>query len=82
MNLQELTKGERFIVDWQYRMAGSFKTALVEAIAKADRPNQANLAMGFPEEVKAYQQFANEEGWWENIQEKIGIKIKPRGDFK
>lgn len=71
MNLENLTKGERFIVDWQYHMAGNFRKALVEAIARADHFNLARLALGFPEEVKAYQNFANKDGWWDRVLEKL-----------
>jgi hypothetical protein len=39
-NLDKLSKGERFIVDWQYHMAGDFATALVGAIMMADTWNK------------------------------------------
>lgn len=72
MNLDSLTKGERFIIDWQYHMAGDFMTALVEAIARADMKNLEKLAEGFPEEVEAYINFSQIDGWWQALQKKVG----------
>ena len=72
ISLGELTKGERFIVDWQYHLAGSFCTVLARAISAADTINLAKLALGFPEEVKAFVAFSTEEDWWPNLQKKVG----------
>jgi len=74
MDIGVLDKGERFIVDWQYRLGGSFTTALAQAIAAADTKNLARLHLGFPDEVKAFVNFSTEDGWWENVQKKIGAK--------
>lgn len=74
MDLTGLTKGERFIVDWQYRMAGDFKTSLAHAIMLADETNLTKLASGFPDEVGAFLHYSREENWWPNLQKKIGIK--------
>lgn len=71
MNLEKLSYGEKFVVEWQYGMLGSFREALVYAIMKADIVNSAKLAKGFPEEVKAIHNYQNVEGWWESVQEKL-----------
>ncbi len=70
MSIDNLTSGERFIFDWQYRMAGGFNTALVEAISRADEDNLDRLSLGFPEEVEAYKNFSRVSGWWDNLRKK------------
>ena len=72
MNFEGLTKGENFIVEWQYRMLGDFGTALANAIMLADIHNKAKLAKGFPDEVEAYNKYSTENGWWQKLQKKIG----------
>ena len=49
-----LTPGERFITEWQYRLLGDFRKALMDAIVRADEANLTLLMMGFPLEVSAY----------------------------
>lgn len=68
-NIDKLTKGEQFIVEWQYRTLGSFQTSLAETMCRADDNNLNKLAKGFPEEVEAYQKYTKEVGWWENVRE-------------
>ena len=67
---EQLTRGERFILEWQYRMHGGFFTALTDAICKADDGNLIKLGMGFPDEVDAYRKFSGEDGWWQEVQAK------------
>jgi hypothetical protein len=74
MNLENLTDGERFVFEWQYGMAGSFHETLAMAFQRADTGNFLRLSEGFPEEGEAMWKFANEEGWWENVLEKAGMK--------
>lgn len=74
MDFNNLTKGEEFIVEWRYGMLGDFKTALIRVIARADIHNQAKLALGFPDEVKAYQQYTQKDEWWNKVLIKAGIK--------
>ena len=64
---KNLTHGEQFIYDWQYRRLGHFKVALVTAIAKADDYHRAKLRLAFPEEVDAYVAYAEQSGWWERV---------------
>lgn len=42
-------------LDHQYGRSGDFMHALFTAIRKADSLNQSRLALGFPEDVEAYQ---------------------------
>lgn len=41
-------------LEYQYRVSGSFYTALFDAIKQADPDNRDRVALGFPEEVEAY----------------------------
>ncbi len=68
MNLDKLNKSEKFIFDWQYRLLGHFKTALIEAICRADDDNLEKLSLGFPDEVKGYINYAQTPGWWKEVQ--------------
>jgi len=52
------------LCDWQYGASGSFMTQIMNAISNADGHNRARIAIGFPEEVEAYNRFANESGYW------------------
>ncbi len=70
--LYSLTKGERFVVNWQFDIAGSFNETLALAFAKADDENFQLLMKGFPEEGEAMNNFFNTKGWWENVENKIG----------
>ena len=76
MNLTELTIGERFIIEWQYRMAGDFMTALANAIMLADTKNILRLYKAFPDEVEAYINYSQKDGWWEKLQEKAECKLR------
>lgn len=73
MTFKDLTASESFIVEWQYRMLGDFKSALVQAIAKADHINTHKLSLGFPDEVEGYRRYTQEDGWWQEVQKKAGI---------
>jgi len=73
MNLDNLTESERFIVEWQYRMLGHFKTTLIEAIKFADDDNLAKLHLGFPDEVDGYINYSRSMEWWQTVQRKAGI---------
>ena len=67
MNLHNLTKGEKFIYEWQFRMHGSFDSALAEALSIADGNNLKRLSKGFPEYAEAMNSFHHDEGWWFNV---------------
>tara|TARA_R100001594_G_scaffold547_1_gene2084 strand:+ start:680 stop:922 length:243 start_codon:yes stop_codon:yes gene_type:complete len=67
---EQLTKGERFICDWQYGHLGGFSSSLIDAIRRADENNRERLRRGFPDEVLAYEQFSHTSGWWYLLQAK------------
>ncbi len=71
MNLDDLTEGEEFIVKWQCRLLGGFKTALIHTIMLADESNLEKLRLGFPNEVGAFLNYSRVEGWWPNLLSKI-----------
>ena len=70
-----LTKGEKFIHDWQYNILGDFKMALIKAITLSDQHNREKLRLGFPEEVKAYENYHTKQGWWDNLCKKLEIDV-------
>jgi hypothetical protein len=48
-------------------MANLFKT-----IMSADMSNQSKLSMGFPNEVEVVRRYQLEDGYWQNLQKKLG----------
>ena len=70
MSYKDLSKGEQFIFDWQYRKLGptSFKGHLAAAMAKADSSNLMALGRGFPEEALAMDNFHHTKGWWDRVE--------------
>ena len=76
INFEVLTDGERFIVEWQFSFAGGFKTALADAIRRADEYHLNLLSLGFPDEVEAYRNYSRLPGWWEEVQKRAGIIIQ------
>ena len=67
----ELNQGEIDLYFWQYGKLGSFKEHLFKAISKADTVNLNNLKKGFPEQVNAYRNYSNTEGYWEQVKQKM-----------
>jgi hypothetical protein len=67
----ELTKSERDFMYYYTGRAGSFTTALFDAIQRADDVNQAKLSLGFPEEVRVDQRFRSEEGYFEGLERRF-----------
>ncbi len=53
------TNAEKAVIKWQFRLNGDFKTALWEAIKRADEGNLDRLALGFPDEVAGFRQWAH-----------------------
>lgn len=66
-----LNPEELAVYEWQFKMSGSFKTALMEAIARADQDNLAKLASVFPNEVFGFVSFSRFDGWWEKVLKKV-----------
>ena len=67
MSINSLSKGERFVYDWQFDISGSFNKALAEAISRSENSNLYRLSLGFPEEVEAMIQFMRVDGWWDEV---------------
>jgi hypothetical protein len=75
-----LTKGERFVYNWQYGYLGDcFDGQLAKLIAKSDNKNRTKLYKGFPEETEAVTWFQSKEGWWDGVQDKAE-RINERGE--
>ena len=51
--------------------SGSFMTNLFKTIMSADLENMRKLSLGFPNEVDVVHRYQNEEGYWQQLQEKI-----------
>lgn len=68
--MEEITNAEREFMFYKIGTAGSFHTALLETIMKADIRNQAKLALSFPEDVQVAQRYQNEPGYWQGLQER------------
>lgn len=73
LNLEGLTKGERFIVEWQFNRLGSFYAGLAELIFRADPDNFEKLGQGFPEEALGMFLFKNNRDWWAKTCVKAGV---------
>lgn len=54
LDSRTFSEAEKFIVRWQVGMLGDFKTALIDAIKRADDGNLERLGKGFPTEVAAF----------------------------
>jgi hypothetical protein len=52
--------------------SGSFMTNLFKTIMSADIGNQVKLSLGFPNEVEVVRRYQNEDGYWQELQKKIG----------
>lgn len=65
-----ITRGEKHLCEYEYGISGGFMTLLFKAMSSADFENRAKLALGYPEEVEALTRFKNEDGYWEDLQER------------
>jgi hypothetical protein len=52
--------------------SGSFMTNLFKTIMSADMGNQIKLSLGFPNEVEVVRRYKNEDGYWQQLQKKLG----------
>jgi hypothetical protein len=53
-------ESDKWVVKWQFRMLGSFETALSQAIKQADDDNLTLLALGFPVQVEGYRRWTRD----------------------
>ena len=67
---RSLTEIERAVFDWQYHLTGDFRTALWQAITRADEGNLQRLHEGFPNEVEGYLLFTRQSGWWDAVKKR------------
>ena len=51
-------------------------TSFFRAAMVADTINSHKLYEGFPEEIEAVRKFKNEDGYWEELQERYNISLK------
>ena len=66
-----LSKGEVFVVKWQYGIGGGFNKALAEAICKADEYNKMKLCLRFPDEVEAMDKYFYGDCWWSELEKRL-----------
>ena len=69
--MENVTEAELDLYYWVHDQLGSFSTNLFKAISFADTRNLSKIALGFPEEVAAYKRYANEEGYWFELKQRI-----------
>ena len=69
--IQGFTKEELEFVYFMKGTSGSFMTNLFKTIMSADLENMRKLSLGFPNEVDVVHRYQNEEGYWQQLQEKI-----------
>lgn len=69
---ESLTQVELALIEWQYNLCGDFKTALWQALIKADDKNLERLRLGFPIEVESFLRYSREPGFWKSVCEKAG----------
>ena len=73
--LEGLTNQEWRVYEWQYGLCGDFRKGLWQAIIRADDHNLNLLALGFPDEVNGYRKYAEEPGWWQEVEAKANQTI-------
>ena len=66
-----MEKAELEFVYFMKETSGSFMTNLFKTIMSADLENIRKLSLGFPNEVDVVHRYQNEEGYWQQLQEKI-----------
>jgi hypothetical protein len=72
-----MTIAEKRFCEYQFDISSGFYFKLFDCISKADLVNLHSLKMGFPEEVKVYERFSSEEGYWKRLEKEFlsgGIK--------
>tara|TARA_R100000951_G_scaffold24271_1_gene20462 strand:- start:56 stop:343 length:288 start_codon:yes stop_codon:yes gene_type:complete len=75
MNIQyeNLSKGEAFIINWQYRVLKGEAMELADAIAKSDTRNRKVFDYFFPEYSQAITNFQSKSGYWPAVEVKAGL---------
>ncbi len=70
MSILHLSKGERFIYDWQFRRGGDFATRLAGLLSVCDSEGFVNMAKAYPEETEAMVNYQSTSGWWDGVLKK------------
>jgi hypothetical protein len=70
IHLTKMSEEESLIYNWQYGIDGHFAHSLMDAISKADKYNIEKLRKEYPFQVKAFERFSTEKGWFESIVER------------
>ena len=70
---ENLSKGEAFLVDWQYRVLKGPAMELADAIAKSDTDNRRVFDYFFPEYSQAITNFQSKSGYWPAVEVKAGL---------
>lgn len=70
---ENLSKGEAFLIDWQYRVLKGPAMELADAIAKSDTRNREVLDYFFPEYTQAIEDFQHKAGYWPAVEVKAGL---------
>ena len=52
--------------------SGSFRENLFQTIFSADIENMKKLSLGFPNEVEVVFRYQNENGYWQELEKKLG----------
>ena len=63
----EVTPAEQMFCLYKLGLEGSFVTALIDAIFKADTFNRIKIALGFPEIVEVITRYGTEKDYWQNL---------------
>jgi hypothetical protein len=67
-----MEKAELEFVYFMRGTSGSFKSNLFQTIFSADMENMEKLSLGFPNEVEVVRRYQNEDGYWQELQKKLG----------
>lgn len=73
INYDNLTYGERQLIDWQYGYLGGFDAALWDLITRADSTNLRHLHRAFPYHVDAYESYTSKPGYWTEVKRRAGL---------
>lgn len=65
--MTNITIAEKEFMYFHAGTSGSFTTALINAMLRADRINTAKLKLGFPELGEVVDRYKNESGYWEDL---------------
>jgi hypothetical protein len=65
--MNNLTLAEQEFMYFHAGEAGSFTTALINAMLRADHINLAKIKLGFPELGTIVDRYKNESGYWADL---------------